>query len=50
MWKYERAERTGIDGRRPLPLYRYIKVGDLTTLYVKRVDPMARGVPRGRLP
>lgn len=50
VWKYERAERTGIDGRRPLPLYRFIKVGDLTTLYVKRVDPMARGVPRGRLP
>ena len=51
VWKYQRADRVGLTGRPPLPIYRFIKVGDLTTLYRKRVDPLRREpVPRGRLP
>ena len=42
-WTYEAdEERITLTGRPPLPVYRFIKVGDLTTLFRHRVDPLAR--------
>lgn len=33
VWIYEADKPSGLDGRRPAPLYRFVKQGDLTVLY-----------------
>lgn len=33
VWIYEATAPSGLDGRRPAPLYRFVKQGDLTVLY-----------------
>ena len=42
-WKYAPDTPAGLDGRKPSPLYRFIKRGDLTVTYVPREsDPRLR--------
>ena len=42
-WKYAPDAPAGLDGRKPSPLYRFIKRGDLTVTYVPREsDPRLR--------
>lgn len=42
-WSYDPATPAGLDGRKPSPLYRFIKRGDLTVTYVPReADPRLR--------
>jgi GWxTD domain-containing protein len=43
VWTYAATTPAGLDGRKPSPLYRFIKRGDLTVLYVPRdSDPRQR--------
>jgi GWxTD domain-containing protein len=42
-WSYAPATPAGLDGRKPSPLYRFIKRGDLTVTYFPReADPRLR--------
>lgn len=42
-WTYNPAAPAGLDGRKPAPLYRFIKRGDLTVTYIPgRTDPRLR--------
>lgn len=36
VWLYGQDAPSGLDSRRPAPLYRFVKRGDLTVLYVPR--------------
>ena len=45
-WTYSGTSPAGLDGRKPAPLYRFIKRGDLTVTYVPREsDPRLRERP-----
>jgi GWxTD domain-containing protein len=46
-WTYAGTTPAGLDGRKPAPLYRFIKRGDLTVTYVPREssDPRLRDRP-----
>lgn len=50
-WTYEPGTPAGLDGRKPLPVFRFIKRGDLTVTYVPREsDPRLNqrpGMPPG---
>lgn len=43
VWTYGTAAASGLNGRKPSPLYRFIKRGDLTVFYVPgRIDQLHR--------
>ena len=42
VWTYAPTTPEGLDGKRPNPVYRFIKKGDLTVLYVPGQDPRLR--------
>lgn len=45
-WTYNPTSPAGLDGRKPAPLYRFIKRGDLTVTYISgRSDPRLRQQP-----
>jgi GWxTD domain-containing protein len=48
VWTYGADATAGLNGRKPSPIYRFMKRGDLTVFYIAgRTDPLRRGVPRG---
>lgn len=42
VWTYSATAPTGLDGKRPIPSYRFIKRGDLTVTYIPGQDPRLR--------
>ncbi|MEM7483167.1 MAG: GWxTD domain-containing protein [Acidobacteriota bacterium] len=36
VWEYDKQAETGLDGSRPAPIYRFIKRGEVTELYIPR--------------
>jgi GWxTD domain-containing protein len=49
VWTYSSTAPAGLDGRKPTPLYRFIKRGDLTVTYIPgQSDPRLR--PQTELP
>lgn len=52
VWNYDETSPSGLDGRRPASVYRFVKRGDLTVTYTpgqRRPDPRLRDRP-GRPP